>query len=139
MLFLNSLFFDDLALLQQNHIVPNHELIDEKDGYVVRFHLSGVEADNIDIQATSKNIKLNAKREASQNIISSNVPTGEFTIRLALPSEIIANEIEANFDNGVLELYCPKHTQTQSFNVNVNIKTPRKLKNREQKKLKPAK
>merc|ERR1712159_326480 len=42
--------------------VPNAEILDHKDTYIVRLELPGVDRDSIDIKATDRNLVISAER-----------------------------------------------------------------------------
>merc|ERR1712164_172796 len=42
--------------------VPNAEILDNKDTYIVRLELPGVDRDSIDIKATDRNLVISAER-----------------------------------------------------------------------------
>ena len=46
--------------------VPNAEIVETENGYVVRLELPGVQRDSIDIKATDRNLVISAERIRQQ-------------------------------------------------------------------------
>ena len=82
--------------------VPNAEIVETENGYVVRLELPGVQRNSIDIKATDRNLVISAERIASSD---------EATVLL---SEFRSG---TNFRDGILEITAGKAVNHTSVSV----------------------
>jgi HSP20 family protein len=100
---------------------PRVDVIDRKDEICVRAELPGIEKDDLNISIQDDLLKIDArfckeKTEEDASYYRRELSTGGFHRTLILPSPVVAHEIKATFENGVMELVAPKlpgHEATQ--------------------------
>ncbi|GAV54579.1 hypothetical protein ZYGR_0AN00470 [Zygosaccharomyces rouxii] len=129
---LNRWFEDDWSLsdldLGPTNIVPPVDLFDHEKDYEVRINIPGV--------TDSKNINLEYHKDGNEIVVNGEVPStitehnrdnvkvkelvsGQFKRVITLPENpgVNAEEINANYKNGVLTLNIPKLEQTKDAGV----------------------
>jgi len=94
-------------------VFPPINLTEDADKFYIRAELPGVTSDDIDIQATAKNLAISGERriEAENEGVRYHRrerEAGKFSRVLAIPSEIDPDRIEAKIQDGVLTVYVPK-------------------------------
>jgi HSP20 family protein len=93
--------------------IPAVDVYEEKDRFVVKADLPGVQPDQIDVTAekgilTLRGERKGEKREQAEGYERLERVTGSFTRRFALPENVQADAIKAKFTHGVLEVSIPK-------------------------------
>lgn len=93
-------------------VFPLVNLTETKDSYVLRAELPGVKAEDLDIQATGRNITIAGERkiepDPNARYHRREREAGRFSRALTLPGDIDREKIEAAFNNGVLTITIPK-------------------------------
>ena len=89
------------------------DVIDRKDEICVRAELPGVKKDDLHISIQNDLLKIEAKFckeevEEEGNYYRRELSRGGYHRTIALPCPVVANNIKATFDNGVMELIAPK-------------------------------
>jgi len=86
----------------------NTDLAEHDDEYVLTVDLPGFETDEIDLRYDDGVLHLSASHGVSEESESaSSRRSRTVTERFALPRQIVAEEIEASYRNGVLEVHLP--------------------------------
>ena len=86
---------------------------DEKQ-YTVQVDLPGFQKENFDIEVTDQNmVHIHAKRESAEanegeKYLVKEWSTTEFTRAFTLPKDVQHTNVDASFENGVLQLIIPK-------------------------------
>lgn len=93
--------------------IPAVDVHEEKDRFVVRADLPGVQPDDIEVTAekgilTLRGERKSEKRENAEGYERLERVTGSFTRRFALPENVQGDAIKAKFTHGVLEVTIPK-------------------------------
>ncbi len=91
---------------------------------VVESPIAGVSPDDLDIAITSETVTIKGKRERSEHIRSEDYVYqecywGKFSRSVTLPSEVDADNAEANIKNGVLTIRLPKLNRSKSKKLKV--------------------
>jgi HSP20 family protein len=94
-------------------VFPAVNLTEDESHFYLRSELPGVKAEDLDIQATARNLTIVGERkldaeDATAKYHRREREGGRFSRALALPKEIDADRIEARMQNGVLTLKVPK-------------------------------
>ena len=92
---------------------PSIELIDQGETLVLTSYLSGVMAEDLDIQVTRESISITGQRKRSEVVegsrtLYSDIRYGQFRRYIELPVAIQNNHVDASFENGLLKLVLPK-------------------------------
>jgi HSP20 family protein len=94
--------------------VPNIDVKDEHNHYLITADIPGVDPKNIDVSIdngilTIKGHKEAKKREESKNYVRVERSKGSFYRSVSLPEAVDSPKISAKFKNGVLEIIAPKN------------------------------
>jgi HSP20 family protein len=91
---------------------------------VLRAELPGLERENLDVSVTQSTVTVKGEthkesREEKGDYYRSEIAHGTFSRTVALPGEIDADQAEARFHNGILELTLPKLQEAHRRKVEV--------------------
>ena len=124
----NSFERDFFPVVQSvNKFIPPINIYDDKDNVYVDIAVSGYSPENVelDVQDGILTIKGNMekKREVEEkNYYRKEIRMGSFARQIALPTDVIGEKAEANFDNGVLKISIPKKEETKAKKIEIKIK-----------------
>lgn len=103
---------------------PSIDVKEEDKQYLVHADVPGVKADHIEINMengilTIKGERQSEKKEEKENYLRVERSSGSFLRQLSLPEPIDAEKIEAQCQNGVLEIKLPKKTESAGRKIKV--------------------
>jgi HSP20 family protein len=105
-------------------VFPAINLTEDDNFFYVRAELPGVAADDLDIQATARNMTISGERklalENKARYHRREREGGRFSRALALPKEIDAERIEARMLNGLLILKVPKSESAKPRRITID-------------------
>ena len=92
---------------------PALDISERKDAYLVTVELPGVEADDLEITMEDGLLTIQGERHfahdsSEQQFHRVERRYGAFRRSITLPAQVQAEQIEASFDNGVLQIVVPK-------------------------------
>jgi HSP20 family protein len=101
-----------LADLQTSAWLPEVEVFERNGKLTIRADLPGLSKDDINVQITGEAVEIRGERtqqkeENEEGYYRSERSYGSFYRRIPLPSGVSANEANATFRNGVLEITMP--------------------------------
>jgi HSP20 family protein len=104
--------------------VPAIDIVEEKERFVLRADLPGVNAEDIDISMDKGLLSISGERrqektENSEGLHRVERVTGKFYRRFSLPETVDADGIAAKSVNGILEVTIPKQPQIQARRIAV--------------------
>ena len=104
--------------------VPAVDVVEEKDRFVLRADLPGVNADDIEISMDKGLLTISGERhqekhEQAEGLHRLERATGKFYRRFSLPETVDADGIAAKSVNGILEVTIPKQPQVQARRISV--------------------
>lgn len=104
--------------------IPAVDVHEEKDRFVVKADLPGVQPEEIEVTAEKGVLTLRGERKAEKRDSAEGYErlervTGSFTRRFALPENVQAESIKAKFTHGVLEVSIPKQPEVAAKRVQV--------------------
>ena len=110
-------------------VFPSINLTEDSDKFYIRAELPGVKADDLEMQATAKNLSISGERkidaEGEVRYHRREREAGKFSRIVAMPTEIDPDRIEANMKDGILTIHVPKMTSdprtTTIFGTNVKV------------------
>ncbi len=104
-------------------VFPLINLTETKQAYILRAELPGVKAEDLDIQATGRNISISGERkiETDQNATyhRRERDAGRFSRALTLPGDIDRDNIEASLKDGVLTVTVPKSEKAKARQIEI--------------------
>ncbi len=103
---------------------PPMEIYEDNDSYTVRLELPGVNKDDINVSATEDTVTISGERKAPEQTQEQSYSLcercyGSFERTITFPAAVNSDNIEANFDNGILELKIPKSEQAVGKKVEI--------------------
>ncbi|MCI8778042.1 MAG: Hsp20 family protein [Bacilli bacterium] len=109
-------FFDS----KNNHKFMNTDIIDKGNNYLLKIEIPGIEKQNIAIDYENENINIkvikNEQCEENDSYVKQEICYGEYS-RAFYVGKINEEEIEANYNNGILTISIPKEAKVESKKV----------------------
>jgi len=106
---------------------PDVDVFERNGKLVVRADLPGMKRDDITVKVDGDVLTISGHREEKEEIKEADYyrterQTGAFTRALRLPDGLNADQIEATYDNGVLEVAVPKPAAATPKPIEVKVK-----------------
>jgi len=103
---------------------PALDISERKDAYLVTVELPGIEADDLDITMEDGLLTIQGERAFAQESSEQQFHRverryGAFRRSITLPAQVQAEQIEASFDNGVLQIVVPKMEEAKPKRIQV--------------------
>jgi HSP20 family protein len=103
---------------------PALDISERKDAYLVTVELPGVEAEDLDITMEDGLLTIQGERQFAQESSEQQFHRverryGAFRRSITLPAQVQADQIEASFDNGVLQILVPKAEEAKPRRIQV--------------------
>ncbi len=104
--------------------VPAVDILEEKDRFLLRADVPGVNVDDIDVSMDNGVLSVSGERRAETRTDEAGVQrieraTGRFFRRFTLPDTANADGITAKCSNGILEVSIPKLPEIQARRITV--------------------
>jgi HSP20 family protein len=106
--------------------MPRVDVQDRESDVQVHAELPGVKKDDLDVSVSDNTVTIKAstrseKEEGEQegDYYRREIATGSFARTVALPGEVDADNAQARFENGILELTLPKREQAKRRRIRV--------------------
>ncbi len=105
--------------------MPAVDVYEKNDRYIVKADLPGIKEEDIDISISGDNLAIKGEKKAEtevkeENYYRSERTYGSFYRSIQLPSDVDAEKIKANFENGVLEVTLPKSAETKPRKITLS-------------------
>jgi HSP20 family protein len=115
-------FFGNGSPTPKRRWVPAMDLAETDDQLVLRADLPGLERDDVQIEIKDAVLTISGERRAEHEEKSEGYHRverafGRFSRSLTLPQGIDADDVAADFDNGVLEVRIPKPEERKPHRV----------------------
>jgi len=103
---------------------PALDISERKDAYLVTVELPGVETDDLDITMEDGLLTIQGERHfahdsSEQQFHRVERRYGAFRRSITLPAQVQAEQIQATFDNGVLQIVVPKAEEAKPKRIQV--------------------
>ncbi|MBU0597060.1 Hsp20/alpha crystallin family protein [Patescibacteria group bacterium] len=117
--------FRNMGAMQKG-FTPAMDVYETKDSVVVETPLAGVDSKDVEVSVEKGvlTIKGESKKEHEvddKNYYRKEVRSGSFFRQVALPNAVKEDGVQAEFEDGVLKIICPKVTPTEAKKVQVKI------------------
>ncbi len=131
---LDRLFrFTPLAFRRWPRLWPTEEWLPDTDVFerdakiVVRADIPGIKLEDIEVTVEGDVLTISGKREEEKEVeekdyYCSERSYGEFSRAIRLPEGVTADQIEARYDNGVLEVTAPRPVVAETKAVKIEVK-----------------
>ena len=105
---------------------PAIRLVDRGNEFVLTAQLAGVKAEDLDVQVSKDAISLTGERRAAEvgdgvELLYDDTRYGSFYRVINLPEMVQNNNVQADFNHGVLTLTLPKVVETRNKVVKINL------------------
>lgn len=106
---------------------PNVDVIENDDNFQIMAELPGIKMDDVKISLSDsvlilKGEKKNEVSENKRNCYRVERRYGQFQRSFSLPSNVSADQVRANLENGVLTITVPKAEETKAREIPIKIK-----------------
>ena len=103
---------------------PALDISERKDAYLVTVELPGVEVDDLDITMEDGLLTIQGERQfahdsSEQQFHRVERRYGAFRRSITLPAHVMAEQIEASFEDGVLQILVPKAEEAKAKHIQV--------------------
>jgi HSP20 family protein len=107
---------------------PSIEMYEKDNNYIVRMELPGIKPEDVDISVSGETLTVKGQRTPPEDIKDEAYQLcetcyGEFSRSIILPESVDADKIEANFENGILNLRIPKAEEAKPKQIKVQSKS----------------
>jgi HSP20 family protein len=124
----DQLFGDDYGAsrgLLGAGVFPQINMTEDADRYYIRAELPGVKTNDLEMQATGKNLSIAGERkiEAENEGVRYHRrerEAGKFSRVIAMPTEIDPDRIEAKMQDGILTIRIPKAEAVKPRQITIN-------------------
>jgi len=106
--------------------MPSVDVCEDKDNVIVKAELPGAKKDEIQVSVTDGTLHLSGERKHESDYdgkdsYQSERYFGRFERDIALPTEVAAEKIQANYKDGVLTVTCPKTEESRKKQIEVKV------------------
>lgn len=103
---------------------PPVDIYEDEDKLTLKMEAPGINSDDIDIRVDGNVLTVSGERrlekeEKKENFRRVERSYGSFTRSFTLPYAADTNKIEANFDNGVLQIDVPKRAESRGKQIKI--------------------
>ena len=117
--------------MEERGWAPAIEVFEKEDKYVVRAELPGLKEEDIDVSVEGDTLTIKGEKKSESEVKEENYHCcersyGSFFRSIALPSTIDAKKIEADYEDGVLEVNLPKAAEVKPKKITVSAKKKEK-------------
>ena len=104
--------------------VPAIDLVETDDHFVLRVDLPGLDKDDVEIEVKDGLLTVSGERKAEHEERKDGYHRverayGSFSRSLSLPQGVDADQVQAHFDKGVLEVRIPKPAERKPHRVQI--------------------
>jgi HSP20 family protein len=106
---------------------PAIDVFEKEDKFVVKAELPGITEEDIDVSVVGDTLTIKGERKAESEVKKDDYyycerSYGSFYRSIAIPSNVDAKKVEANYEDGVLEVSLPKIPEVKPKKVSVSAK-----------------
>lgn len=108
-------------------LVPALEVYEEEDKFVVRAELPGMKKEEIDVSLLGNTLTVKGERKAESEVKDEGhhryeLDYGTFSRSVVLLATVIPRKVEAEYENGILEITLPKAARAKTRKVALKAK-----------------
>jgi HSP20 family protein len=118
--------FGRLEGLGEGMFTPPVDIKEDADSYTVHLEVPGVSQDNLQLSLQDNVLTIKGSKEQKQESGEGRYRRiersyGSFSRSLSLPRNVDATRVEANLEDGVLEVRLPKREESKPRQINVGV------------------
>jgi len=118
--------FGRLEGLGEGMFTPPVDIKEDADAYTVHLEVPGVSQDNLHLSLQDNVLTIKGSKEQKQESGEGRYRRiersyGSFSRSLSLPRNVDATRVEANLEDGVLEVRLPKREESKPRQINVGV------------------
>lgn len=103
------------------------DVYEDGNNLVAEMNLPGLKGDDIDVEVENNHLRVSGRREEVQekkekSHYSKEIRRGSFERVIPLPDMVQQDQVEAEYENGVLKVRMPKKEQAEEKRVKVKVK-----------------
>jgi HSP20 family protein len=111
---------------QESEFVPRVNIRDDKDHVSLSFEIPGMEKKDIKVMVKDGDLIVSGQREfkseeKDETFIRSEIRTGKFSRSFSLPETVNAENISADYKNGILEVRLAKLEEVKPKEIEVKV------------------
>ena len=104
--------------------IPRVDLVERETEFLIRAELPGIEKKDLHLDLTGDVLTIRGERKHEEeveegNVYRAEIRRGSFSRTIRLPTTVKADEVNAEFDNGMLEVHLPKVETTPRQKIEV--------------------
>jgi len=101
---------------------PATKIFEESDQFIVDVELPGIAPDMVDATVKDDCIAVQgAVSQSSDSMYKFDSEDGPFSVNIALPAQVVKNNVTQKHENGILTLYLPKKNQSVPVPIKINF------------------
>lgn len=134
---MNRLFNDQLGAMTHDealtgNFVPPVDVYEDENSIQVRLEVPGIEEKDIDIRLENNVLTVRGERkfekeEKEENFHRIERRYGSFTRSFTLPSTVNSEDVQADYEKGVLKIRIAKRAEAKPKQIKVNINSDKTL------------
>jgi HSP20 family protein len=107
--------------------MPHMDVFEKDDNLVVKAELPGMKEEDIDVSVDGDMLIIRGEKKAESEVKDEDYyrcerTYGSFYRSVSLPSSVDSSKIEANYENGILEVTLPKSPEVKPKKIAVSAK-----------------
>jgi len=117
--------------LEERGWVPALDVFEKEDKFVVKAEIPGMKDDDIDISVVGDTLTIKGEKKTESEVKEEDYyccerSYGNFYRSIALPATVNTSKIEANFEDGILEISLPKAPEVKPKKIAISAKKTEK-------------
>jgi len=118
--------------MEERGWAPAIEVFEKEDKFVVKAEVPGMKEEDIDVSVVGDTLTIKGEKKTESEVKEEDYyccerSYGSFYRSIALPSHVDAKKIDAEYENGVLEVSLPKVPEVKPKKVAVSAKKKEKV------------
>jgi HSP20 family protein len=108
-------------------LMPAVDVFEKDDRFIVKAELPGMKEEDIDVSVVGDTLNIKGEKKTESEVkdedyYRSERTYGSFHRSIGLPSSVDSSKIEANYEDGVLEVSLPKFAEVKPKKIAVSAK-----------------
>jgi len=114
-------------LVREGVFTPAIDMYDKKDEIVVKVELPGLDKEDINLELSEDTLTLSGEMKREEEVKEADYyccerAYGKFSRAIELPTKVRADQAEATFKSGILEIRLPKAEEAKPKQIKVHVK-----------------